>query len=295
MRFPRLQVVCLLSGLLLICLGAQPIVDDLEARLAVLHPEEPLAYFLLAEEIAYEAERDSDVDLAVRLFVLAMHLDAEDGEGTHLARSSCIALRDLTTDEDLHRLLAGLEAYYANAPLAEIQQMATSPYDVGPAGSWNDVEAALQALSEYRLGLGRSAAAMLRRPSVYAILKPYEVALGSLDEVITWCTRHPICRQCSNQRVLPQGRGGEDTVEPRLCPTCQGTPGPTLSADDLDDQLRLELALRQGRFGAWSVQLSVEGGTPLRPVDLQAVAELLGVDLSRSVWREGDWREPAIP
>lgn len=273
-------------------LGDQPVVPDLPQRLAVLTPTEPLEYFLLAEEVAYEANEPGEVDLAVRLFLLAMHLDAEDGGQTALARSSTIALRDLTTDEELHRLLAGLEAYYANAPLDEVLEAADSPYDVGPPASRDDIDTALKTLSEYRLGQGRSASAGFRRPDVQTVLEPYEAAIGSLDELITYSARNVVCRECNNQRVIVPGPGNEELIEPRLCPSCGGVPGPKLSDEDLDDQLRLELALRQGKYESWSVQLAIEGGTPLVPIDLEAVADLLEVDLSKTIWRAGKWREP---
>jgi hypothetical protein len=290
-------LLCVLAGALfaVAALGArqsaQPPGVDLEQRLAGLSPDEPLEYFLLAEEVAYEAQSRAETDLAIRLFLLATHLDAEDGVTTSLARSSCIALRDLTTDEQLHRLLAGLEAYYANAPVEQVLQAAHTPYEVGPPGTQDDIDTALETLSEYRLGQGRSAAARFRQPDVQRVLKPYESAIGGLDELITWGARHPACRQCDNQRVIMPGPRNREVIEPRLCPTCEGVPGPNLSDERLDDQLRLELALRQNKYESWSTQLALQGGTPLAPIDLSAVAELLDVDLARTTWRDGAWRE----
>jgi predicted GH43/DUF377 family glycosyl hydrolase len=53
--------------------------------------------------------------------------------------------------------------------------------------------------------------------------------------------------------------------------------------------LRLEVALLSGAERPWSAELRLGGGGPLVEVDPGQLAETLGVDPGRSIYRDGRW------
>ncbi|MCK4873953.1 MAG: hypothetical protein KAS72_14625 [Phycisphaerales bacterium] len=267
-------------------------VMNLDDRLAVLTPEAPLDYFLLAEEVGYEATNEQEHALAMRLFLLAMHLDADDGGETALARSACIAMADLVADTALRRQLRALAALYDAQPRTERFPPRQGPLDRIPDELVDEIDDVLEGLSLYRLGEGRMALTRFRSARAEALLLPYQIAIGSLNDVRSWCKRNPVCHECSNRRVIESSSTDARPYAARLCPLCSGRPGPDLADHRVDDMLRLEAALHVRSFRTWSSQMAVDGGKPLSPVNRDAVAEILGVDPRATLWRDGVWVRP---
>jgi len=65
--------------------------QPLTARLEALTPSDPRAYFELGEEVADAADNQASLDLARRLFVLALHLDRARN-GQRISAGACRAL-----------------------------------------------------------------------------------------------------------------------------------------------------------------------------------------------------------
>ena len=220
-------------------------------RLEALAPEQPMAYFELAEEVADAARDEAGRALARHLLGLAGALDP-----TRLGRSACLALADLAIDEHVRR------RYQALATLLDRR---------GGVGGWSrapedeiDRGAALalaEALSHYRTGHGGRALAALRDPGAMALLQQHgDVLRGGAERFLADCRLY------------------------------RGQSRPYVSDQDLVRMLRLEVALLAGHERSWADELLLAGGRPLVDVDPGRLEETLGANPSRPYWRRGEWR-----
>ena len=135
--------------------------------------------------------------------------------------------------------------------------------------------AALTALRAGRLGfLGQSVAATVGGASLVR---------KHIDE---W----PVCPQCRGHRSI------KDATGVHLCPTCHGTPGPTLSHIELVGQIRTESMLLSGQQRSWAGQIIADAGATLRELDPAELAATYVVDPARPLWRMGVWvADPNAP
>jgi hypothetical protein len=235
--------------------AAPPSVKAWDARLEKLRPSEPLAYYELAEEVA-DGAATTDRELARHLYALAGVLDP-----AHLGRSACLALSDLEENPAAkQRLLAlasllgsGMETQLSSAPTIA----ATQPSVEASAAAL----AVAEALSRYRRGQGGQALNALKKPAADELLK-------------------------QNDRMLPGGYN-------RFMEDCKvyKAQKPLLSADEVTRMLRLESALLAGVDRSWSTELLISGGAPLIEVDPGRLAESLGVDARKPLYRNGHWVE----
>jgi hypothetical protein len=291
-----LALLAIVSG----AAGHQPAGDeiatpDVDRRLTALTPQQPMQYFELAEELAYEAQSAEATQLAVRLFMLTAHLDERDGGDLQLARSSCIAMAYLTGDAVLKRRLSALEAFYTENDDDAGLLLRRGWLDTIPDDLLDAVDDASEAISLYRLGEGRLAQRRLHQEKVVDLLKRYEIAIGGFEEFDAWCRSRGSCRECGNLRIVkPRSVTGHEP-DAVLCPTCKGLPGPILADDEIDEMLQLEVAWRTGSFRSWSSQLAADGGRPVEVPDLQSLAHELDINLDLQVWRGGAWRIPGPP
>ena len=248
----RLMTVIGLAALGAAGLTAAPeVAVEIEARLAVLDPGEPLAYLELAEEVADAAEDEESLDLARHLFALAGLLDPP-----RLGRSSCLALADIEPKVPARRRLLALAA------LLDERAGVMSWPGVDRSGRI-DPSAALavaEALSRYRRGQGGRALNALGRPGAMELLEEYGHVLRG---------------------------GARRFVED--CRIYRGPRKPMLSADDLTRMLRLERALLAGPDRSWADELMLTRGRPLIEVDPDRLQETFGVDPSRPYYRDGRW------
>ena len=253
------RAISLFLGLvLLMVLSGASLYDDLESRLSELRPEEPMAYFELAEEIADAAEEPEQRALARRLFALSGVLAPEQ-----LGRSACLALADMEEDEQNRRRLMALASLFGSDDLSQAvtEDWGASPIEKHTASA---VLAVTEAMSHYRRGRGSQAMAALRKPG----------AMELLEE----CEDH-----------LPGGinRFMED------CKLYRGRLRPNLSEDHQVRMLRFEIALLTGSDRPWSSELLYGRGRPLIEVDPLRLEEAFGVDGSRPIHRDGKWVEDA--
>jgi hypothetical protein len=227
-----------------------------EQRLEALRPDRPLAYFELAEEIADAATTDRERELARQLLALAGALDEP-----RLGRAACLALADLAEDPRQRARLRALawllaERYEQAIALDEaMRDQEDAP--LSPVA----LAAVTEALSLYRRGQGARALAALRTPGAADLLE-------------------------ANDRLLVGGAN-------RFLEDCRlyrnGERRPTLSPADVTQMLRLEAALLAGPQRSWSGELLLRPGQTLVEVDPEGMAQTLGVDVTRAVYRDGRW------
>ena len=220
-------------------------------RLEALRPTDPLAYFLLAEEVADDGE---DVELARHLFALAAALAPES-----YGRSACIALADLSDDDQQQRRL-----------LAMASLLAASSDSGGDAAAmstrWLDPEPTTalvvgEALSFYRRGAHSRAQSRLTRGDGLWLLDAVDGALPS-------ATSRSIFADSGRARSAPR-----------------------LSLPQVAQMLEVEAALLSGRDRAWSTDLTLTRGHPLIEVDPTRMDEAMGIDARRARYRNGQWVE----
>ncbi|MCC6320517.1 MAG: hypothetical protein IT438_03670 [Phycisphaerales bacterium] len=266
-------------------------------RLAALSPDNPLAYFELAEEIAAAPIAIDDRDLARTLFVLAAVLAAEPASAgprkaettpDWLASSACLALVSLAESEPERRWLRAMAGSLTPEESRAAAQRASSASSLdAPA---QELAAALDSL---RAGQGQRAAKLLERPGVSDLLDRYERLLtsdgrpGGAARIRSLVSKFPYCRECRNERVTRDREGTH------LCSTCGGRPGPKVEGEELVGQLRLESLLVNGIQRSWAAQTIADGGAPLRELDMASLADAFGVDPARRWWRQGHWVESA--
>jgi hypothetical protein len=251
----HLQTWCSVIGALLGLAGAGAIDRaDWTRSLEALSPQNPLAYFELAEEIADRASSEDDRTLARELYALAAALDPG-----HLGRSACLALLEIEANELQRRRLAAL------ADLLDDRSGTTGPAPTpGARPTPQAAAAASEAVALLRRGLGARALAALDTPGARTLLD-----------------------QCA--AILPGGvrRFEEDCKLYR-----HGSLRPPLSETELLDQLRLEqhlLSLAGARPRAWTTAGLRAEGAPLIEVNPDDLAAELGADASRPLYRGGEW------
>lgn len=289
--------------------------ESLDARLAALTPDDPLAYFLLAEDAADM----SQADLARQLFVLAAHLDPARFE-----RSACLALADLADrqgDGESQRTLLGMASMAFGGHAADVvpADAGASPAvaassGVGEVSPLTDRERAFRhaasrvsaTLGYYRLGQGqRALAAFDVGPESEAIVRNYGRAFGSLGRVLAFCRSYPRCPNCKSERVVKcsacrgtgvaEGRrdcptcGGDKFV---VCSTCRGRPGEAVSDEQLDAMLRFEVGLLARRGSTWPLQLDLDEGRPRPALESHRLPAMFNIDPTRTLYRDGQWLAP---
>lgn len=228
----------------------QPPVDWTN-RLEMLDSEDPMAYFELAEEVADGAINEADMALARHLFGLAGVLDTPG-----LGRSACLALADFESQAHTRqRLLAMASLLQKTRGLTDF-----APLETEAVFSVSTAISVSRAFSYYRLGQGSRALSELRRPGAMDLLQ-------SIDHLL---------------------RGGAQRFT-EDCRLYKGQVRPTLMETHRSTMLRTELALLAGEDRSWSGELLISGGRPLIELDPNQIQDLLGVDPSRSRFRNGRW------
>lgn len=150
-------------------------------RLGQLDPDDPAAYFELAEDIVDAGSSPADVDLAIRLFVLADHLNP-----VMFRRSSILAIQPLVNDPAVGRLLR------ANLRAATVH----SSY-MPRSGHWSTrddvmVMNAVDALSAFRNGDEKRFRRLLESDGVVEI---FEANSDRLPGDVDWMLRRMSQRQ----------------------------------------------------------------------------------------------------
>jgi len=279
----------LLAAYLCSCAFAQ---DEYQQRLEALAPADPAGYYLLAEDIASSAQKNEDVILARRLFVLAFVLaergTTQDNPAAFPIRASaCIALAHLETSEDRKRWLRALAG--------RIDRRYAGPRWDAADGSTQADETTLllaEAVGLMLSGDGSLARERLDDPRVIALLdqtrdildRPGNEASSAAikREVQIWP-----CPECGNARGVPdRSEGGQVR---RLCSTCRGNPGPVISRAAHISYLGYQSLLLQGTQKSWAAELAVGLGRPILDPEPSEIAPNMGVDPTKVYFRTGRW------
>ena len=233
-------------------------------RLETLRPDRPTEYFELAEEVADSAAGGGpsalpERALARQLFGLAGALAASNpqllGDGG-LARSAILALAELVDDPvQAARLRTA-------AMLLDRRGGATlGPDGLDRRGATEAAALAFsEALSYYRRGQGAKVSKLIEEPAVGELVDRYGTLLDG-----------------------GPGRLREDAKAYR------GQNRPTFKDAAVTRMLQLEVGLLAGRDRPWSADRLLTDDEPLAEVDPGRIEELLMVDVSRPVWRNGRW------
>lgn len=252
-----------------------------------LDPSRPGAYFELGEMMADRATHPLEVETARTLFVLAFELDRRARQRQGWAVSACLALADLESlSRDRDWLLALARAVGPSGGAA------VGATEARPATQTAFLAAT--ALGLARSGDGDAARRLLSREDVRGLLRAYERLLSPLGYagglgVLEAQLRHWPCRECGNQRIVRRVVGGQ--ASSRLCGTCGGNPGPTLTPEQRAAHLRFESMLLRGIHRSWSAQVVADTGVPLRDPDPEELAPTYRVDPGRPYWRDGSWTD----
>ncbi|TVQ60644.1 MAG: hypothetical protein EA378_11195 [Phycisphaerales bacterium] len=274
--------------------GAVPRVERepeavIASRLEALHPDRPVEYFLLAEEVADIAIGPRSAQLAQRLYVLAFELALAAGDRP-TASSAVLGLGATTRLDERRRTLAALarsiDPRHARpnwSPAIDSVSDGKTAYD------------AATALGLVRSGYGRAGMRLLREPGVRPLLVAFDALLspvgatGAFAEVERQAPMWP-CPECANELVVPVP--GSRPPDRRACSTCLGAPGPRLSHEAFLGHLRLELRLLDGIGRSWAAQVASDRGAPLLDPEADEVAPMFGIDPSRTIFRDGQWIRP---
>ncbi len=261
--------------------------SEREARLAVLSPDMPEAYYILGEEVAAEAASEQEFSLAQRLYVLTIVLASSRDDGATLAASAAVALADITRAEADRRALWSiartLDPRYGVRDWSRSTEVTIT-----------DDVAYLTAtvLGKIRSGWGSTVMKDLRKPEVRRLIQRYSVLItGSINQNIfpeleRWAQAWP-CPECRNERIVTKRHTGK--IERRLCYTCGGNPGPKLTTEQLIGQLRFESFLLNSRQRSWGAQVAADLGEPLRDADISTLPLRFGIDPSLVLYRNGQW------
>ena len=251
-------------------------------RLRELRPDDPMAYFELAEDVAAREQHADGRRLARGLFVLAYELDRNSAAPIGLGTSVCLALATLadSTGEAQWLLEVGRALDRSPGPIMLPGLLSSTP------GA--DAGARLflaQAIGQGRDDEGKSTKAIISRAEVKPLVPATIAALGSAGRTLEVGETRPHCPGCAGRRFNRVTGEGASGLQP--CPVCLGNPGLRLSAEQLLLSLSVEAALLDAEHHFWGAQLLADGGSPLREPDPSELARAYGVDPRRPYWRLG--------
>ncbi len=300
MRAHRVVVLCVLVALPLVMGGADRRRNDdtalfgLGPRLAALRGDDPVAYFELGEEVAYELASPEGQALARRLFVLAYALSERDrDEHPWLARSVCLALSELATEAEERRWLRALAA-----TLERRREHPGWTVERAGRGADNSLLEVATLLGDARRYENRRVRVGLRRHDIEEMLQEGGVsrdeAVAIVAELVIASNEPPVCPVCKNDRITRE-RSGAD-LDVLLCRRCRGNPGAEMNAEHFVSHIRAEGVLLGAEPDTWAGQLALNRARPLRDVDPSELASHFDIDVLRVVWvASGNGAEGGVP
>jgi len=264
------------------------VVPGFAARLRGLEPDDTRAYFLLAEEVAAEANTDDEYELARQLFALSYELDRIGSGATTRRASACLALADLSTPRRDRRWLRAIARSLD-------PRLATPDWSAGGREgiSATDAVDAATAIGAVRSGDGAWAWKLLKKDGVRRVFERYGglITGAGPSEVLSLLeTKAELwpCPECHNDRIVSERR--DDKLVHRLCNTCNGSPGWEPTSELMLGVLRFETRVLDGVATSWSAQFAADQARPLRDPDPAEVAPAIGVRSDEPYWRDGRWR-----
>jgi hypothetical protein len=278
-------------------------------RLEKLSRDNPAAYREYAEDLAKQTADPEAIDTAMRLFVIAAHLEpAKQGRGCLLAMS---ALAATPAEARKYRAMAFLLDGKTDRSLLEGDGKAQAKI---PAAAWQSFQ---QAMRKFRSGDIIQAREQAKAKDLASCFNAVPDMMDR-DTFIQACT-DAICPKCkytnrNNFRCATCGGTGKDPFNSfQACPTCKGKKVVRCSACDgsgvnrtrldehVDATVRAELAAlnrlvpaapsaaKHGESGSWASALSNPQLTPLPAMTLETITDY---DARKCVYRNGTWVAP---
>lgn len=261
----------------------------LRERLIALHPDEPVTYFELAEEIAAELNTPAGRKLARELCVLAHEADRRHVRPRGLAPSVYLALAHYA-DSRVQRL--AMEALVEPSRVAGSGRLAGS--DEATAVREIDLADAVAAL---RAGSTRELKETLKDPASQDALIEAAARDPILARVIEMSARDLSCLSCRNRRVV-QGAAEpaehEGSKQIVLCPICRGNPGPGWLAPEIAATLAFESHMVGADHIEWSGAVWLDRGEPLLDPSPEDLCETFGVSPSSFFWHPDENSEDPL-
>lgn len=271
---------------------------SIQDRLAALRPDQPGEYFKLAEDAADLR----DYDLAQHLFVLAAYLD-----NTQFGRSACLAIADLALRQKNIERVRQMRALARLFPAPDRSAALSLDESQSPEAEYRHAGALVSALlGFYRTGYGsRGLKALDLDQQSYSVLAEYEHGIKHVSEILAYCRENTRCDLCENKLYIKspgakklQARRNDDPASHitsqdahdhfQVCPRLH-TYRPQLSDDEIARQINIETALTGGRQARWGAQLALDGDAPRSVLDPSLLNRLLGIDATRTIYRDGQW------
>lgn len=251
-------------------------------RLRELRPDDPMAYFVLAEDVAAREQHADGRRLARGLFVLAYELDGQSAAPVGLGTSVCLALAQLADSNGEAQWLLEVGRALDRSP---------GPIMIpGIIGTTPGADSGARLLLAQAVGMGRddegkSTRTIITRPEVRPLVPATITALGSAGRTLEVGETRPHCPGCAGRRFNRVTGDGAGSLQP--CPVCLGNPGLRLSAEQLLMSLRVEADLLSAEHQFWGAQTLADRGSTLREPDPSELARAYGVDPRRPYWKLG--------
>jgi hypothetical protein len=270
-----------------------------EDRLKELKPESPELYFTYAEELSSQREDPEARDTALRLYLIAAHLDAKKFGYKSFIR---MARLGRTTNEK--------RTFTAMAFLLDM--LRDEKTLKGATVSDHNVQARenfIKALEMLRRGKTTQALAYVQKDGVnrFFDLVP---GLMSYNDFIAMCEKYPECTKCRQGRnTCPRCKGGSGALTCAtcgakgwvVCEACNGKPRRVpLSYGQVELILKLEIlnagdpkarleVSGAGEEVTWSRLLSP---TQMKPVPVLSLKHMTEFDPRKNIYVDGQWQAP---
>lgn len=217
--------------------AAAPSEDPAPQKADALCTADGAACFEEAERIALHAAGPAARTRAQRLYAASLLKDNPPS-----LRSVALALRELATSDEERRTLESIAQAAPSAALRvpDWRQPADTIALRGGVSAWSE-DAAL-ALLLYQAGRNAQAARLLEDPRTRQQAERALTEAGSMTplQAILAAVASPACSVCKGQRFV-RDQASESGY--KLCPSCQGDPGPHVDGAALAALLRAQLLL----------------------------------------------------
>lgn len=253
----------------------------LSEKLLDLAPDDPMSYFLLAEEIASEVTTDDGRRFARTLFVLAHEIDRASAQPLGLSSSVYLALASLSDRAPEQEWLLALGA--GTAASAGTHALPTKTDE--PLSESSLLLADI--ITHARAQEGREVKENLRKEGVPQRLASAGPAAALVKRILESAQNEPACPGCHGKRLIrstapKEGGGIEETFT--LCTVCRGNPGLRLNAAQFAATLAFQSELVNARHDSWAAQVMLDRGSPQRDPDPAELATYYGVNRGEVYW-----------
>lgn len=265
--------------------GDSVLTEEILARFKSIMPGDPESLLRAGEDFVAMGSPLS-VRVARRMLSGAIEVDRARAGG-RVAASACLLMAELSTNEPDRRWFAALaRAMEAGAANRSWLRQGDEAYNADAAYN------AACVVGLVRAGDGLAARQLLNESGVRQILLDHERLLSTIGEpgglayLEKEAARWP-CPECRNDCVVRTVVDRQPQY--KLCPTCNGNPGPSLGDDAVILQLRLEARLLHGVQRSWAAQLAADHGLPLDDPDPEELSKVLGFDSRAFIFKDGGW------